>query len=229
MCPVILVNLFRRIYGGSKSKQRVNCFKRKTQNNTLDFAVDILMDASGSQSSRQAEVAMQGYIISEALSLTRIPNRVMSFCSFWNYTILRRFREYEDGREANEKLFEYKASSNNRDGLAIKAIVEGLIQRKEENKILIVLSDGRPNDININRSDKRNNQVYSGKTAVTDTAFEIRRARHMGISVLGVFAGSEEDLSSEKKIFGKDFAYIRNIANFSNVVGLYLKRQIDLL
>ena len=33
---------------------------------------------------------------------------------------------------------------------------------------------------------------------------------------------------AEKKIFGRDFAYIREIENFSNVVGRYLKRQVDL-
>ena len=43
----------------------------------------------------------------------------------------------------------------------------------------------------------------------------------------GVFAGREEELKAEKTIFGKDFAYIRDIANFSNVVGAYLKRQLE--
>ena len=43
---------------------------------------------------------------------------------------------------------------------------------------------------------------------------------------MGVFAGEEEDLSAEKKIFGKDFAYIRDLSNFANVVGRYLKKQI---
>ena len=33
--------------------------------------------------------------------------------------------------------------------------------------------------------------------------------------MLGVFAGEEKDLATEKKIFGKDFAYIRNITGFS--------------
>ena len=46
------------------------------------------------------------------------------------------------------------------------------------------------------------------------------------IAVLGVFAGEEEDLAAEKKIFGKDFAYIRDLSNFANVVGRYLKKQI---
>lgn len=57
--------------------------------------------------------------------------------------------------------------------------------------------------------------------------FEVRRARASGISVMGIFAGSDEDLSAEKRIYGKDFAYIRNISNFSNIVGAYLRRQLD--
>ena len=59
-----------------------------------------------------------------------------------------------------------------------------------------------------------------------DTATEVRKLRNKRIAVLGVFAGEEEDLQAEKKIFGKDFAYIRDISNFANVVGRYLKRQL---
>ena len=69
--------------------------------------------------------------------------------------------------------------------------------------------------------------MYEGDFAVRDTAFEVRMARSLGISVLGVFAGEDEDLAAEKKIFGKDFAYIRSISGFSNVVGTYLKRQLE--
>ena len=47
------------------------------------------------------------------------------------------------------------------------------------------------------------------------------------MSVLGVFAGEEKDLAAEKKIFGKDFAYIREISGFSRMVGRYLSRQLD--
>ena len=36
-----------------------------------------------------------------------------------------------------------------------------------------------------------------------------------------------KDLAAEKKIFGKDFAYIRNISGFSPVVGRYLMKQLE--
>mgnify|MGYP000228964495 CR=1 FL=1 len=62
-------------------------FERELKADASDFVVDVLIDASGSQMSRQGEVALQAYIISEALSNVEIPHRVMSFCTFWDYTI----------------------------------------------------------------------------------------------------------------------------------------------
>lgn len=53
------------------------------------FVVDVLIDASGSQRVRQEQVALQAYIIMQALSSVHIPHRVMSFCTFWDHTILR--------------------------------------------------------------------------------------------------------------------------------------------
>lgn len=203
-------------------------FQRELKADAADFVVDVLIDASGSQMSRQGEVALQAYIISEALSNVEIPHRVMSFCTFWDYTILHRFREYDDPRTANDNIFNYVTSSNNRDGLALKTAGCGLLQREEEKKILIVLSDGRPYDVIVNRPNARNPRPYQGAVAISDTATEVRRLRNLDVSVLGVFAGEEKDLSTEKKIFGKDFAYIRDIQNFSKIVGRYLTRQLEI-
>lgn len=202
-------------------------FQKEIRKNSSDFAVYVLIDASGSQRSRQSLVAIQGYMLSEALSNVGIPHMVAGFCSFWDYTVMRRFRDYEEGRDANRRIFEFHASSNNRDGLAIRTAAWSLSQREEENKILIVLSDGRPNDQIVNRPNSRNPQSYCGEYAVRDTAQEVRKVRSQGISVLGVFAGEEQDVQAERRIFGKDFAYIRNIMNFSHVVGLYLQKQLD--
>lgn len=202
-------------------------FLKKLNHDNSDFVVDVLIDASGSQRKRQGQVAMQAYILSEALSIANVPHRVMSFCTFWDYTILHRFREYEDDRSANENIFEYNTSSNNRDGLAIKAAGYELLNREEEHKILIVLSDGRPYDVILNRPNARNPQPYQGKYAISDTAFEVRKLRSKGVCVLGVFAGEEKDLPAEKKIFGKDFAYIRDVAGFSGIVGRYLLKQLE--
>lgn len=215
-----------RLWNIGRTQNR-KLFEREFKRDSTDFVVDVLIDASGSQRARQSQVALQAFIISEALSNVRIPHRVMGFCTFWDYTVMRRFREYDEGREANERIFEFYGSSNNRDGLAIRAAALGLSERMEEHKILIVLSDGRPNDIIVNRPNSRNPEPYFGDYAVKDTAFEVRKLRNAGTAVLGVFAGEEQDLQAERRIFGKDFAYIRNIGNFANVVGRYLRKQLE--
>ncbi|MBQ8304690.1 MAG: nitric oxide reductase activation protein [Blautia sp.] len=202
-------------------------FRRELKGDAADFVVDVLIDASGSQMSRQGDVALQAYMISQALGNVGIPRRVMSYCTFWDYTIMHRLREYDEGEAADEKIFNYVTSSNNRDGLALRAAGTGLLARPEEKKILIVLSDGRPYDVILNRPNAKNPKPYQGSYAVADTAGEVRKLRNLGVSVLGVFAGEEKDLGAEKKIFGKDFAYIRDISGFSKIVGRYLTRQLE--
>ena len=203
-------------------------FNRKKRSEDSEFVIDVLIDSSGSQAGRQAQVAAQGYIISEALSQAGIPHRVTGYCAFWGYTVLQRFRDYEDPRETNERIFQFRAYANNRDGLALKTVCSSLMERPEKNKILIVLSDGKPCDMSIQRPGTRQPRIYDGEGAVKDTAYEVRRARNQGIFVIGIFVGNEEELSVEKRIYGKDFAYIRNISNFSRMVGTFLRRQIDM-
>lgn len=203
-------------------------FQQELKGEISDFVVDVLIDASGSQMKRQGDVALQAYIISEALSNVDIPHRVMSFCTFWDYTIMHRFRRYDDPRSENDNIFNYVTSSNNRDGLVIRTAGYDLLQREEEKKIMIILSDGRPYDVIINRPNAKNPEPYQEKAAIADTATEVRRLRNLDVSVLGVFAGEEKDLATEKKIFGKDFAYIRDIANFSKIVGRYLTKQLEI-
>lgn len=215
-----------RIWRGQYTND-TKVFRRELRSEQSDFVVDILLDASGSQMSRQGQVALQAFIISEALSNVGIAHRVSSFCTFWDYTILHRFRDYDDGRSENQNIFNYVTSSNNRDGLAIKAIGTDLVLREEDKKIMIVLSDGRPYDVIRNRPNAKNPEPYHAETAVKDTAGEIRKLRNQGVSVLGVFAGEEKDLGVEKKIFGKDFAYIRELSNYSKIVGKYLMKQLE--
>ncbi len=202
-------------------------FNKTFQHDDSEFVVEILLDGSGSQMKRQTQVAAQGYMISEALSRVGIPHRVSSFCTFWDYTILHRFLDYDDPRSENERIFEYHGSATNRDGLAIRAVCQELLNRQEEHKILIILSDGKPNDLGRRSQGTEKALPYLGEEAVKDTAFEVRKARAMDVAVLGIFSGLEEDLDAEKKIFGNDFAYIRNLNNFSKVVEQYLCKQLE--
>ena len=219
----LVANKLWRIGRSSNTK----VFVRTVDNDKGSYVVDILIDSSGSLRRNQVFVAAQAYILAQALTLNGIPNRVMGFNTFLDYTILKRFRDYEAPLSANENIFEYYCTGNNRDGLAIKATVQDLLKRPEENKILIVLSDGRPNDIKVGKGQSQSlEEAYRGKAGIRDTAIEVRRARQQGIMVLGVFTGKGSDLAAEKLIYGKDFAYIKDINRFADLVIKYLKQII---
>ncbi len=204
-------------------------FYKDIKNEKGKYVIDILLDGSGSQSRNQFNVAIQAYIIATALTLAGIPNRVMGYLSFLDYTVLKRYRDYNDNISCCENIFEYFAAGNNRDGLAIKATCDALLEREEENKILIILSDGKPNDVKIGKDRSRTlrgEASYRGIVGVKDTALEVRKARKQGLLVLGVFTGKECDLEAEKIIYGKDFIYTKDIERFSDIVATYLKKII---
>lgn len=204
-------------------------FTRSEQNNMGDVSVDILLDASTSQKSRQETVSSQGYMIAEALSRCGIACRVMSFCSMTGYTILRIFRDYQE-RNANDRIFEYVSNGCNRDGLAIRAAHYLMNQTGYEHKILIVLSDVKPNDIKkIHGSGEDEFIPYENQAGITDTAYEVRRARADGIAVICVFTGVDEDLGSAKLVYGRDFARIQSLDKLADTVGTLIQNQIRIL
>jgi len=221
-CGTVIPNRLWRIGRTDPGK----LFTRQTRTHSNGYAVSILMDASGSQHNRQSMVAIQAYIIAASLSRAGIAHEITGFCTFWDYTVLQRFRAYDAPAEDDRNVLNFMTSANNRDGLAVRAAGDSLLHRGEEGKILIMLSDGRPNDIIVNRPGSRSIEPYFGDFAAQDTAAQIRRLRAQGVSVLGVFTGLEKDLRAEQLIFGRDFAYIRDIRNFSRVVSSYLLRLL---
>ena len=61
---------------------------------------------------------------------------------------------------------------------------------------------------------------------MTDTAYEVRRARADGIAVICAFTGDDEDLPSAKLVYGRDFATIRSLDRLADSIGLLLQNQI---
>ena len=207
--------------------QNADLFRLEQRRNSLDFVVDILVDASGSQRPRQekcdtADVHSGGDLKPPAHPIPR--DELLYVLGLHDPAPDARLRR-SAGEE--QQYFEYITSSNNRDGLAVKAAGMDLLKRQEDRKLLILLSDGKPYDVLVNRPNARNPKPYRDDYALHDTATEVRRLRQQGVSVLGVFVGEETELMAEQKIFGKDFAYARDIRNFSHMVGSYLRRKIE--
>lgn len=228
----------------TQAKSNPRIFKKFSYDEVGDYVIDILLDASGSQSSRETSIGIQAYILAETFSNVGIPCQITMFDRDKEFTVLQQLRDYDDPREKNVECFKYRAGYDNRDGHAIKAIEWCIKRRPELNKIIIVLSDGLPADGSAGRyplavkmgamRDYFMDTIDSkwGMSAIDDVAIIVRKIRASGIKVLGVYTGDPGDpsydkgLKAERKMYGNDFAFIPEINDFAKVIGRYLHRII---
>ena len=200
----------------------------KVYNNDIgNISVDILLDASASQDERQETIAAEGYIIAESFTQCQISVRVYSFSSLRNYTVINLYRDYDEP-DNNNKIFNYKTTGCNRDGLAIRTALYMMERSSHFNKILIVLSDCKPNDTQCipDTGIKQEQTKYAGATGIIDTAFEVKKGINNGNSILCVFTGEDEDIPTAKKIYGHNFARIYYPERFAEIVGVLMQNQL---
>lgn len=198
-------------------------FHKEVNTDPGDISVDLLLDGSTSQLNRQEIVAAQGYMIAESLTRCGIPVRVSSFCSLSGYTILTRYRDYFETNQ-NERIFHYFTTGCNRDGLAIKALGRELQDSPCEHKLVILLSDAKPNDVvKIVRDGFMD---YADDNGIHNTAQEVRSLIYQNINVICVFTGDDEDIPAAHTIYGRSFARIRSLEQFADTVGTLIQNQI---
>ncbi|MDO4315568.1 MAG: hypothetical protein Q4C45_07300 [Oscillospiraceae bacterium] len=199
-------------------------FTRVLRTDPGDISVDLLLDGSTSQTDRQAEVAAQGYMIAESLTRCGIPVRVSSFCSLSGYTILTRYRDYNE-TDRNGRIFHYFTTGCNRDGLALRALGRGLDDSPCEHRIVILLSDAKPNDV-VKLVQGDTLVDYTAQNGIENTAHEVRALLHREVSVICVFTGDDGDVPAAHTIYGRDFARIRSLDQFADTVGTLIQNQI---
>lgn len=220
---ILLANrIWRGVY---LNDQKV--FHHPVKDDVGTLRVSLLLDASASQLHRQSIVCAQAYIIAQSLLRLSIPVDAYSFQSMHGYTVMRRYLDQH--HKDPEALFSYAADASNRDGFAIGVMAQWIQPKPNDHSVLIVLTDGKPNDVRagINAAVNPSAHEYTGNLAIRDTARAVRKLRERGVSVLGVFTGEEEDRDAARLIYGHSFAYIKQTERFADVVGLFLKEEIS--
>ena len=201
-------------------------FEKREEVSDAGFSVDILIDASSSRKNSQEQIAAQAYILAKSLDLCGIPLQVYSYCSIRGYTVLRLFQSYGENRKA-EEVFSYVAAGNNRDGLALRGAGHLMAQSEQEKKLLLVLTDGSPQDDQIAAEGAfYKNREYTDQIAVEDTTEQVQQLKRRNIQVVGIFMGTERGLQTAHRIFGRDFVRIQNIQQFAEIVGKILQEKI---
>lgn len=210
----------------SKELNEDSIFRKINRKDSNEIFVDILLDSSASQNERKEIVATESYIIAEALTSLNIKTRIFSYNNFYNYLVIKKYRDYNDSSSKNKDIFKYSPSGSNRDGLAIKFMRHLISKNHDSRRFLIILTDGLPFDeidIGLVGASKIPGENYKDEKAVMDTSKEVLLTRLKGINTFGVFTGEESESLNIKKIYDSDYAYITDISRFHKVVGIFLK------
>lgn len=177
-----------RVYVASRSQER-------------DLAVSILLDASRSTESyvggRQVIDIEREALMALAWGLDACGDET----AIEAFSSLRRDRVFVETCKAFDepmssvveaRIAGLRPGHYTRLGAAIRHVSSGLAERPRQRRLLLVLTDGKPNDID----------HYEGRHGIEDTHMAVREARRRGQSVFGVTIDSKSQ-ATFSRIFGK--------------------------
>ena len=173
-----------------------------------EICVDLLLDASQSRMHSQEVLSAEGFIIAKSLEKIHVPVRVCAFRSIRSYTVLEILKDWKD--HDCRGLHRYFAGGWNRDGLAIETLarLNDAPQMQGRQRILLVLTDGSPNDSTpLPSSGLLMEREYEGEAAVKSAQDAVKRLRESGVRVGAVFHGNTSHLENIHRIYGH--AYVR--------------------
>lgn len=101
-------------------------------------------------------------------------------------------------------------------GAAIRHVAEGLRERPNQRRLLLVLTDGKPNDLD----------HYEGRYGVEDTAMAVREARRLGHAVFGITIDRKAH-AYFPHMFGQNaFAIIAHIGALTRALPLIYRHMV---
>lgn len=200
--------------------------RRETPGDVPAVAIFLLVDCSSSMwwSVRSGGGRVQkmelaraaACVLHEACGALGVPHTVAGFNSFYPETWF--YRAVGWGDRDGTKIPSLEPGWANRDGYAVRVVAEELELRPEPRKVLVVLSDGLPND----DADDRY-RVRSG--GLPDTARAVRELERKGIGVVGLFFGDEEHVSWARQIYNR-FIFVQDVGRLPVILGRVLKEAV---
>ena len=179
--------------------------KNALPNEIPELAVGLLLDESGSMScgDRSTYARASAIILHDFCESLEIPVMIYghSTGSYEGRCVdLFSYAEF-DGFDRDDKyrLMDISARNSNRDGAALRFVAERLLQRPEQVKMLILISDGQPADCG-----------YSGTAAEEDLRGIKQEYRRKGILFIADAIG--DDKPSIERIYGDSFLDITDLS-----------------
>lgn len=181
-----------------------DCFEKKQQDKIREKAVYVLLDNSGSmgygRESKRWHACRALSIIEEGFK-KHVPIKIVAFdaqgCTHVTHEVIKGWEERYPENCSYNFLGLGRSGCGNKDGYSIRIATEELLARPEDDKLLIVMSDGTPS-------------AYSMKAnPEADVRCAVQEARNNGIRVVGIFFADNWKSTEEAKAFaamyGQDF------------------------
>ncbi|HOV03557.1 MAG TPA: VWA domain-containing protein [Hyphomicrobiales bacterium] len=158
---------------------------RAIRQEARDLAVAILVDTSRSTESVVEERAVidvaKESLIALAHGLTAVGDdyAIYAFSSLRRHRVfVARCKSFEEalGSKVEARIAALKPGFYTRLGAAVRHVAAELQQRPSQRRLLLVLTDGKPNDLD----------HYEGRYGVEDTRRAVNEARRLGQAVFGV-------------------------------------------
>lgn len=193
-----------------KSQEKQNFFEN-TIKKERDLSTLILADISLSTEAMVTNelsildiIKQSLFVFADAVDALGDPLSIYAFSSVKNtkvrYHVLKNFNEEYSG-QIRGRIDDLRAGYYTRLGTAIRQSTSILKEQNTQNKLMLIISDGKPNDID----------RYEGRYGVEDTKKAILEARKLGIIPFCITVDSES-YEYLPQIFGKDgYTYIRDI------------------
>jgi len=206
----------------SKNVTSSNVFSKRKDNSNGNLCVYLLLDCSGSMyRTGDSELLTATTILHDMFNILGIKHRILAFSTNGYYcpSLSREFKKLnfikEIGNNDYINLSLYDMYGFNRDGLAIGLVSALLRKENEENKALLILSDGLPNCDN-----------YSRHRAIADTVKAIKDAKK-DLKVTGIyFDKGDNKVEDMKKMYGQDYSTVRGKDSIIHAVNRAIVRAL---
>lgn len=161
------------------------------------LAVALLIDQSGSmmQNNKIEQAKKTAIAVEYFCRILNIPISIMGHSEDYYGVILSQYVRFGHPKD-RYTLSKIEAGGNNRDGFALRYVKKQIETRPEENKLIILISDGLPNGKNYGQGH------YSGNVAYSDLAAIKLDMKKKGIALVAAAIDSSKDII--QKIYGRD-------------------------
>lgn len=188
---------------------------RKQPKKEISLALSVLIDESGSMSGQRCRSARNASIVlAEMCEQLNVPYEVFGHTALSGRVYLNNYKNFDSLKKDDKyRLAQVDASFSNRDGAAILYVTERLKQRKEQNKLFIIISDGEPADIG-----------YYGDEAKSDLKYIHSQLISSGVDLIAAAIGSDKEVIHQ--IYGQSFLDVTNLETMPEIFARILKKKI---